>query len=278
MTQEWKKEKVKELVKLIDEYSVVGVINMYKMPAPQLQTMRKELSDKAKIIMTKKSLMKFALEKSKKKNVNKIEEYLRGQPALLFTNMNPFELFKFLKENKTKAPAKTGDIAPNDIMIKSGDTGLPAGPAIGNLADVGAISKVQNGKIHVTKNVTVTKEGEEIESKVASVLNMLGMEPMEIGLDMLAAYENGTVFNKKILNVDEEEIRKNVSVCISNAINLSVNSSYVTEVTVPIMIRKACMEAKSLALEAGIYTKDTVNEILSKAHSEAMSLKKMTEK
>ena len=278
MTQEWKKKKVEELTGMIDEYSVIGIVNMYKMPAPQLQTMRKELSEKAKIMMAKKSLIKFALEKSKKKGVKDLEKHLKGQPTFLFTNTNPFEIFKFIKENKTQAPAKVGDIAPNDIVLKAGDTGLPAGPAIGNIADVGAIAKVQDGKIHVTKDKVITKEGEEISAKVASVLNLLGMEPMEIGLDLVAVYENETIFDKKVLDIDEEEFRGRLMSCITGAINLSVNSSYITKTTAPIIIRKAFMEAKSLALEAGIYTEETINEILSKAYGEAMSLKKMTEK
>lgn len=273
--KEWKVKKVEELSKLIESYPVVGIINMQKMPAPQLQAIRKELKGKAKILMSKKNLMKRALEKAKKEGIKGLEEYLRGQPAFIFTEMNPFELFKYIKENKTPAPAKAGDIAPKDIVVNKGNTGLPAGPAIGQLSEVGIISKVQDGKIHVVKDVTVVKEGEEISANVAAVLNMLGIHPMEIGLDLLAAYENGVIFDKKVLDIDEEEYRKRLNECIVSAINLSLNSSYLTKLTAPMAIQKAYLEARALALEAGVYTKEIMDELLAKAYREAMSLKKM---
>lgn len=276
--KEWKKGKVEELEGLIDEYPVVGIINMKKMPAPQLQVIRKELKKKAKILMTKKSLMKRALEKSKKKDIKKLDEYLNGQPTFIFTEMNPFELFKYIKENKTSAPAKAGDIAPKDIVINKGNTGLLAGPAIGQLSDVGIISKVQDGKIHVIKNVTVVKEGDVINSNLANVLNMLGMKPMKIGLNLLATYENTIIFDKGVLDIDEEEFMKRINLCIISAINLSINSSYLTKTTASMAIQKAFMEAKTLALEAGIYTKEVMNEIVAKAHREAVILKAMSEK
>ncbi|UCG95310.1 MAG: 50S ribosomal protein L10 [archaeon] len=275
MTKKWKEEEVEKLVKLMDKHPVIGIINMHKMPAPQLQEIRKELEGKAKIIMSKKSLMKRALEKSEKKDIKEMEKHMKGQPALMFTEMNPFELFKFLKENKTSAPAKTGDIAPDDVMIKRGNTGIQAGPAIGQLSDAGLISKVEDGKIHVVKDTVVVKEGEEINSKVSNVLNMLGIEPMEIGLDLSAVYENETIFDKKVLNIDEEEFMGRVNKCIISAINLSLNASYLTEMTAPMAIQKAFREAKSLALEAGIYTKSVMDEILAKAEKEAMTLKEI---
>ncbi|MCK4634379.1 MAG: 50S ribosomal protein L10 [Candidatus Aenigmarchaeota archaeon] len=276
--KEWKKKEVEKLNKLIDDYPVIGIINMYKMPASQLQMIRKELKGKANILMSKKSFMKLALEKANKKNVEKLKEYLNGQPTLIFTEMNPFELFKYLKENKTPAPAKTGDIAPNDIVVNKGNTGIPAGPAIGHLSDAGLVSKVQDGKIHVIKNTIVVKEGDVINSSVSNVLNMLGIEPMEIGLNLLVVYENETIFDKKILNIDEEEFMNRVNKCIFSAINLSLNSSYLTKTTAPMAIQKAFMEAKALALEAGIYTKEVMDEIITKAQREVLSLKAITEK
>lgn len=273
MTKDWKIKEVERLVKLMEDNPVIGIINMHKMPAPQLQMMRKDLKGRASILMTKKSLMQRALDKSKKRNLKKMEAYLNGQPTLIFTNMNPFELFKHLKVNKISAPAKAGDIAPKNIVIKTGDTGLPAGPAIGQLSGIGLISKVQEGKIHIIKEKVVAKEGETITQEVAGVLGMLHIEPMEIGLDLVAAYENETIFDKKVMNIDEVEFMKRLNSCIMSGINLSLNSSYLTKTTAPMAIQKAFMKAKALALEAGIYTKDVIEEILARAQRQAMALK-----
>lgn len=273
MTKEWKIKGVEKLAKLMDENSVIGIINMHKMPAPQLQITRKELKDRAVILMAKKSLIQRALEKSKKKDVKKMETYLKGQPTLIFTGMNPFELFRYLKENKISSPAKAGDTAPKDITIEAGDTGIPAGPAIGQLSGVGLISKVQEGKIHIMKDKVVAKEGDIITQEIAGVLGMLHIEPMEIGLDLVATYENGIIFDKKVMDINMEEFMTRLNGCIMAGINVSLNSSYLTKTTAPMAIQMAFMKARTLAVETGIYTKDVMDEILARAHRKAMTLK-----
>ena len=263
--KERKKKEVEELVKLIDSYPVVGVVNLYKMPSEQLQDIRKILKKDAKIRMSKKTLLKFALEKSNKKGVKNLENFLIGQPAIILTNMNPFKLFKFLDENKTSAPAKAGDIAPQDIIVKEGDTGLPPGPAISQLGEVGIPTKVQNGKIYVAKDTKVASEGDVISANLANVLNTLGMKPMKIGLDLVAAYENGIIFDKDTLRIDEEEFLNRLRLCVSHGIELALECSYVTKITLPLIITKSYVRARALALESGYYTKDVIKDMITKA-------------
>jgi len=275
MVQERKKREVEELTKIIDSHPVIGVLNMYKMPSPQLQEIKKTLKEKAMIRMSKKRLIRFALEKSKHKDIQKLENFLNGQPALILTNMNPFKLFKLLDKNKTAAPAKSGDIAQNNIIIHEGATDLPAGPAIGQLSDVGIISKVQDGKIYIIKDKEVAKEGEVISPQLANALGLLGIKPMKIGLDLMGVYENGFIFDKNVLKIDEEEFIKKLEQSVISAINLSLNSSYLTRETAPMAIQIAYLKAKTLALEANIYTADVIEDLLKKAYLEGMKLKEV---
>lgn len=268
MVKEWKKNEVKELKGLIDKHSVIGIVNMHKMPAPQLQQMRKDLKGIAKIRMSKKILMKFALEKSDKENIEKLKNHMRGQPAFIFSDMNPFKLFKYLDKNKTKAPARPGDIAPKDIIVNSGNTGLSPGPVIGQLQDVGIPISVKEGSIAVEKDTVVVEEDNEINNDLANVLNTLGIEPIEIGLDLVTAYESGIIFPKDILRVDEEKYIEELKNCISKAINLSINSNYPTRLNIKTLIQKSFMEMKNLALEGNIYDSSVLKEMIYKAETE----------
>lgn len=270
--KEIKERKIEELTKLIDAHSVVGVVNLYKIPSAQLQEIRKKLKE-AKIKMSKKTLIEFALKKSKKKNIKNLENFLKGQPALLFSETNPFKLFKFLNENKTPAPAKAGDIAPGDIVVREGDTGLLPGPAIGQLSEVGIPTKVQNGKIYIIKDTKVASKEDVITPKLANVLNTLGMKPMEIGLDLVAAYEDGIVFGKEILKIDEKEFLERLERCVKRAIELSLESSYITKVTAALAIRESYLKARTLAKEANIYVKDIIEDLITKAYREGFILK-----
>jgi len=99
---------------------------MKDLPAPQLQSMRAELREKISLFMTKKTLMRIALEKAKndKKGIEELEKYFYGMPALIFSNESPFKLSRILQKSKTSAPAKSGQTAPADIIIKKGPTPL----------------------------------------------------------------------------------------------------------------------------------------------------------
>ena len=72
MVAEYKKQIVAELAQLLQQYPIIGVVNLEGLPASQYQAMRAELRGKVKMFMTKKRLMKLAMESVKDK-VNGIE-------------------------------------------------------------------------------------------------------------------------------------------------------------------------------------------------------------
>ncbi|MFB6088277.1 MAG: 50S ribosomal protein L10 [Candidatus Aenigmatarchaeota archaeon] len=265
MVKQWKKDEVEELKDLIDNHEVVGILNMHKMPAAQLSEMRKEMKGDAEIRMSKKILMRFALEKSKKKSVKNLEEHMRGQPAFLLSDMNPFKLFKHIDKNKTPAPARAGDIAPDDIVVTEGSTGLPPGPAIGQLQDQGIPTSVKEGAINVDEDTVVAGEGDEITTELANLLNTLDMEPMRIGLDLVAAYEDGTVFTKSVLKIDEEEYMDKLTNCIKKSINLSINANYPTKETAELLIQKSFTEMRNLAFEADLNIPEVLEDRITDA-------------
>ena len=99
---EWKKEEVNELKGIIDQYDVIGIVDLMNIPAKQLQEMRKSLKDKAVIRMSKINLINLALEdcNADKNNIVDLSEHMEGQVALIATEMNPFKLYKILKTAK----------------------------------------------------------------------------------------------------------------------------------------------------------------------------------
>jgi large subunit ribosomal protein L10 len=266
---------VKELTHLIDTHEVIGVINMRKLPTRALQNMRESMRGTAIIKMSRKSLIKKALHESKKE-VKNLEEKLTGVPALLLTNENPFRIFKTLKENKTPASAKPGDIPAKDITIPKGPTPLPPGPSISTLQKAGLKTSVQGGKIAVMADKIVCKAGEKITQEVADVLSLLKIEPMEIGMDLAYVWEDGTIYDRTVLDVSVDDYINDLVRGVQHAVNLSVNTGYPTKLTVPIMIQKAFAEARTLAIEADIIEKEFIDEVLKKAARAAKMLKERT--
>lgn len=273
MVSEKKKQTVKEVEKEIDSHTVVGIVNFFKLPARQLDQIKLKLKDKAKIKMVKKNLIKLVLEKSKKPGIKELENFISGQPAFIFTNSNPFDLAKVISASKSKVAAKEGDVASSDILVTAGPTGLMAGPAIGELQRAKIPAAVEEGKIVVKQDTVVVKEGEAVTNIAADVLGKLGVEPMDIGLDLVAVLDDKTIYKKDILFIPAEKYMEDLEQAHLKAFNLSVNINYFTPENIVIFLSKASQEADSLVMSAGVITKDTIKPLLAKAHSEAEALK-----
>ena len=273
MVSERKRVMVEKAIDGIKNHSVIGILDMYKLPARQLYDIRNKMRGKAQILMLKKRLIKLAIEKSGKKGLDKIVEYIGNQPALLLTNTNPFEIARIIDESKSPAAAKPGDVATKDIIIKAGPTQLKPGPVIGELQRAKLPVAIEGEKIVVKEDTLFVKEGEEIDAQKAEILAKLGIEPMEIGLNMLAAYDNGTVYPKDILFVPKEKYIDDLINAHTKAFNLAYNIGYVNKYTIKPLLAKAHADAFNLAMNAGVITKETVPHLLSKAHAQMMALK-----
>ena len=271
---EWKKEEVNELKGIIDSAEVVGIVNLLNIPARQLQEMRKTLAGKATIRLSKINLMKLALEDcvDEKAKITGISDYMEGQPALVCTDMNPFRLYKILEDSKTSAPAKAGSIASDDIVVPAGDTGFPPGPFLGDLQQIGVPAKIDKGKIVVQKDTTVVKAGEEVSKNVASALTRMDIKPMEVGMDLKAVYEDGSIFQADVLAIDEEETFANIQNAFTKAFNLSVFSAFPTSETISTIISTAHSKAYNVAIEAAIPTDKTSDMLIALANAKMLAL------
>ena len=183
-----KKELVARLLKLLQDYPVVAVVNMDGLPTPQLQRIRSQLRQTFTLVMTRKSLFLHAFDLFQEKNpkIAELKPHIKGIPALIFSKENPFSLYKILKKNKSPAAAKPGQISPQDISIPAGPTPFSPGPVISEFAQLGIKAGVEGGKVAVKETKVVVKEGEVIKSNLASMLARLGIEPIEIGINITA--------------------------------------------------------------------------------------------
>ncbi|MBU0952885.1 MAG: 50S ribosomal protein L10 [Nanoarchaeota archaeon] len=258
----------------IKDYPVVGILNMHNLPGKQLFQIRNSLHGTAVIRMVRKCVLERALKADPRKELDQLIKYIQGEPALLLSNEDPFKLARMIADAKSPAKAKEGDIAPHDIEVKAGPTPLAPGPAIGELQKVKLSVGVEGDKIAVKKDTVVAKQGDVITKQLASVLAKLNIEPMEIGLTLVAAAEKGMIYTSDVLFVSQQEYLDKIMAGGTAALNLSVVIGYVTKENIEVFISKASREAKALAIEAGILTSETVGPLLAKGDAQAQELKK----
>ncbi|RQG99967.1 50S ribosomal protein L10 [Natrarchaeobius oligotrophus] len=266
---EWKREEVGELQQLIDDYESVGIVGIAGIPSKQLQDMRRGLHGTAVVRVSRNTLQTRALEDA---GLDDLVAHVDGQVGLVATNDNPFTLYKELEASKTPAPINEGEVAPNDIVIPEGDTGVDPGPFVGELQSVGANARIEDGSIQVMEDSTVLETGEEVSADLANVLNELEIEPKEVGLDLRAVIADGVLFDPEDLDIDVDAYRSDVSAAAARARNLSVNASFPTAATASTLIAKATGEAKSLGLHAAIEDEELMPDLVSKADAQLRAL------
>jgi large subunit ribosomal protein L10 len=271
---QWKYKEVDELTKIFTEYPVIGIVEIGNIPALQMQLMRKNIRDSALIRSSKNTLLFRALQEAEKKakGISALKDLINGQSAIIGTRMNPFKLYGTLKQTRTKAPAKGGEIAHDDILVKAGDTPFKPGPIVGDLQKVGIPAAIQGGKVVIKKDRVVVKKGDKIPRDIAQMLTRLEIFPVEIGISLQGVFEDGFVFKPDVLDIDVDQYIGQIRQAVSNAFNLAIETAWTHQLTIQPLIMKAYRDSLSLAIGQGIVTKETVTHLISKAHRSMVSV------
>jgi len=272
----WKRDEIAEIRQLSEEYQLTGLVDMYGIPARQVQDIRRNLKGKAVLKMTRNTLILHAFEEIGGE-IKDLGEKLDGHSALIFTNENPFKLYGMLEKTKTKMAARPGEISPSDIIVSKGPTGFKPGPIVGELQQAGIPAAIEAGKVTIRETKTVVKEGQEINKKLADALAKLDIKPMDVGLVLQAAFFEGAVYESDVLAIDEVAFFNNIIRAASQAYNLSLNAAIPTRETASDLLVKAVREARNVAIEGAVESSDVINAVIGRAQSQAMALQSVVE-
>ena len=251
---------LKELAELIKTKKTILIASIKDIPASQFQEIGKKLRGKAIVKVPKKSLIFRALDSSEEESVKAIKEKIGNSVAVLFSDLDCFDLAWELVKNKSPAKAKAGQLAPEDIGVEAGPTELIPGPAVSELGSLGIQIQIEKGKIHIKKSKIIVKEGEEISANAADVMNKLDIKPFSIGFIPVCAFDNQ---EKKLyvdINIDREGTVKELKSSYSRALPFAVEIGYITDGTIRFLIGKAGMHEKALGK---LVKKDVVEKVKS---------------
>src|SRR5437016_10449402 len=224
----YKKQLVEDLAARCAAARVVGVANIHGIPAPQFQAIRKKLSGRATITVAKNNLLRLAFEQAsaKKPELVKLSETIEGQTAVVTADIDPFRLFKELEATKSRAPARGGEVAPEDLWVHAGETPCKPGPVVGELQKAGIPAAIERGKVVIRQDKLLVKTGQRIPRDVAQQLARLEIFPLVVGLDLRGAYEAGTVFRREALAVDDVVVRGQIAQAGVEALALALAAAY----------------------------------------------------
>ena len=270
----WKREEVEKIKELANSHDLIGLVDIYGIPAKQFQQIRRNLHGSAVVKVARNTLVAHAFNDLGGQFIdlnNKVSEH----SALIFASGNPFKLFKSLEQTKTRRAAKAGEVAPEDIVVNEGPTSFKPGPIVGELNSAGIPAAIDGGKVKIKQTKVVVKAGQAVSAKQAEVLSKLDIKPMPVGLSLTAVCYEGEIYLPDVLSVDDEAYKAKITLAASQAFNLAVNATVPTAsvAVTEAQIAKAVREARNLGVEAPIYEKGVIEMIIGKAFRQASALK-----
>jgi large subunit ribosomal protein L10 len=271
---QWKHGEVAEITSLLTRHKIVGIVDIGGIPAPQLQKMRGNIRKKAEIRSSKNTLILKALDEAEKQvpGISALKDHVTGQAAIIAADVNPFALFKEIKSSRTNAPAKGGEIATHDIEVKAGDTPFKPGPIVGELQKAGIPAAISEGKVIIKSDKILVEAGQKISRDLAPMLSRIDIFPIELGLNLHAVYENGSIYKPEVLDIDMDRFMGQLRTASLGAIGIAMEAGWINITTIRPMLTKAYRSAYTLAIERNIYTKETMGALLAKAQASMLSV------
>lgn len=234
---------------LLDKYSKVVFCQMDNVRSQQVHNVRRDLRGKAELLMGKKTLQKKVISirgnaddasNNDKAMAQKLstEELLSGNLGLLFTNEDPSVINDILLANKIKAPARVGSIAPTDVVVPAGNTGLE--PTMTSFFQALNIpTKIAKGTVEITTERKVLATGDKVDNSTATLLAKLKIFPFFYAMDINSIWDNGVLFTKDDLSVTDEVLEEAFVSGINNITALSLGAGIPTEASFPHMVTDA---------------------------------------
>ncbi|KAL8102859.1 large ribosomal subunit protein uL10 [Apium graveolens] len=241
-----------KLCQLLDEYTQILVAAADNVGSKQLQNIRKGLRGDSVVLMGKNTMMKRSVRIHAEKTGNEaflnIIPLLVGNVGLIFTKGDLKEVSEEVAKYKVGAPARVGLVAPVDVVVPPGNTGLdPSQTSFFQVLNIP--TKINKGTVEIITPVELIKKGDKVGSSEAALLAKLGIRPFSYGLVVLSVYDNGTVFSPEVLDMTEDDLVAKFAVGVSMVTSLSLALSYPTLAAAPHMFINAYKNVLAIALE-----------------------------
>ncbi|PHT46894.1 60S acidic ribosomal protein P0-1 [Capsicum baccatum] len=241
----------KKLCKLLDTYQQILIVGADNVGSNQLQMIRKGLRGDSVVLMGKNTMMKRSIrihaEKTGNNAILALVECLVGNVGLIFTKGDLKEVSDEVSKYKVGAPARVGLIAPIDVVVPPGNTGLdPSQTSFFQVLNIP--TKINRGTVEIITPVEIIKKGEKVGSSESALLSKLLIKPFSYGLIVQSVYDNGSVFSPEVLELTDDDLVARFAAGLTNVVGLSMILDYPTLAAIPHMFINAYKNVLSFAI------------------------------
>lgn len=230
----WKAKYFTRLIELLDTYQKVFLVTVDNVSSKQMQQIRIRLRGHAVILMGKNTTIRKAIRGHLDQNPNleRLLLHIKGNVGFVFTNEELNDIRDMILENRVQAPARAGALAPVDVFVEAGNTGL--GPEKTSFFQALHIAtKISRGTIEILNRVHLIVKGEKVGASESTLLGMLKIYPFSYGLEIKQVYEAGAVFSPSILDIKTEDLIGTFMQGVQRVAALSLQIGYPTVASVP---------------------------------------------
>ncbi|XP_049402948.1 60S acidic ribosomal protein P0 [Solanum stenotomum] len=241
-----------KMCQLLDDFTQVLVAAADNVGSNQLQSIRKGLRGDSVVLMGKNTMMKRTIrvhaEKTGNETILNLIPLLVGNVGLIFTKGDLKEVSEEVAKYKVGAPARVGLVAPVDVVVPPGNTGLdPSQTSFFQVLNIP--TKINKGTVEIITPVELIKKGDKVGSSEAALLAKLGIRPFSYGLVVVSVYDNGSVFSPEVLDLTEDDLIEKFAMGVSMVTSLALAISYPTLAAAPHMFTNAYKNVLAIAIE-----------------------------
>jgi len=222
------------LIKLLDEYPNIFIVGADNVGSAQMMKIRHALRGKAVLLMGKNTMIRKAIRGHIENNarLEAILPYVRNNVGFVFAKDDLPGVAKKLTELKVAAPAKAGTLAPSDVTVPAGPTGMePTQTSF--LQALNIPSKITRGQVEIISDVALIKKGQRVGNSESALLAKLDIKPFSYGLVIKTVYENGSIYDASILEITDEYLLQKFNEGLKRVASVSLALHYPTVASVP---------------------------------------------
>jgi large subunit ribosomal protein LP0 len=253
-----KREYEARMNKMLDTYSKVLFVTLDNVQSQQVNQVRRDLRGIGELLVGKKTLQKRIITNRADTSASDLNKTLKKKlvdegiltlnRAMLFTNADVSKVVEVLERYRVQAPARVGAIAPVEVVIPAGNTGLE--PTMTNFFQaLNIATKISKGTVEIMSDKKVLSVGDKVDNSTAALLAKLKISPFFYQMDIVCLWDRGVVFTKEDLKVTDESIEKALLQGITNITAMSLGAGIPTEASFPHMVTDAFKNLLAVSVE-----------------------------
>jgi large subunit ribosomal protein LP0 len=245
-----KEEYCVKLRALLDKYNKVLVVNADNVGSHHMQKIRESIRGKGILLMGKNTMIRRVI-RTEYKKFEVLLPFVVDNIGLLFTEGDLTEVRDAVLSQRVAAPAKAGAVAPVDVTVPAGDTGLePTQTAF--LQALNIATRINKGQIAILNEKKVIIAGEKVGPSEAALLQKLKIKPFSYGLALRQIFEDGLVYEPAVLDLSNEDLYKKLASAATKIAQLSLEIGYPTLPSIPHSLTRAFKSLVSIAVTTEI--------------------------